>query len=209
MDWKSIIESIGIVGIVSGLIVWLIKQLGQNYINRNFKAYEIELKTKANNYRLELDKNLESHKSELNILYNKASRLHEERLRILSKLYKKIVILDRTMQEMTAFMKQVFEDAEKEEKERIKQAGYAYDDFFTFYIENKIFFSKKLTELLDQLRDKYFDSYMDYTFRHRYSFTDFKFNHEQSKKASETVREHIPPIKEEIEIEFRDLIGVE
>ena len=43
MDWTKIFSEIGIVGIISGLVVWLIKQLGQRLIDKNSKNYELEL----------------------------------------------------------------------------------------------------------------------------------------------------------------------
>ena len=52
MNWTNIISEIGIVGIISGLIVWLIKQLGQSYIDKNVKSYELELKNKSELLRL-------------------------------------------------------------------------------------------------------------------------------------------------------------
>jgi len=209
INWTTIIESIGLVGIISGLIVWLIKSLGEHFISKNLKSYEIELQSKSDNYKLELDKLLENHKSELNVLYLKASKLYDKRMLILSELYQKIVTLDRSMNEMVRFLVEVREDAEKEEQERLQNSGKAHDDFMKYYTENKIFFSTELCGKLYKLRTEYFDSYWEYTFRHRFPTDDFKTIHEKSKKASEILKKQIPPILLEIEGEFRLIIGVE
>ena len=60
MDWNKIITDIGIIGIISGLLVWLIKQLGQLFINRNLSLYKQELQNKS-----------DLHKSELNQVFEK------------------------------------------------------------------------------------------------------------------------------------------
>jgi hypothetical protein len=59
MNWGEIVKELGLVSIVSGLIVWLIKQLGQSFIDKKFKAYELELKYKSDDYTHQLDKSLE------------------------------------------------------------------------------------------------------------------------------------------------------
>lgn len=220
INWNIIIEVVGVSGVVTGGAAWLIKKLGTHYFDRGLKKYELELNQKADNYRLELnkqleahklglDKQLETHKAELNILHAKQDKLQIKRLEVMSELYKRIVNLDMRMQEMTAFMKQVFKDAEEEENERVKNAGDAYNDFFLYYMEHKIFFSKDVSEALADLRDKYYSSYMDYTFKYRFGINNFEINRENFDKASETVKELIPPIKEKIEAEFRNLAGVE
>jgi hypothetical protein len=112
------------------------------------------------------------------------------------------------MNEMTALMKPIIQDADKEENDRIENAGKSYNDFLQCYLDNKIFFSKDTCILLDSLREKYFDSYWDYTITHRIGSKDFNFNYEHAKKASETVRTQIPPVLENLEVEFRKLLGV-
>lgn len=37
MDWNNILKDIGFVTIVSGLITWLIKSLGESYLSKNQK----------------------------------------------------------------------------------------------------------------------------------------------------------------------------
>jgi len=113
------------------------------------------------------------------------------------------------MNVMTMTFKEIRQNAEKEENERIVNAGNAYNDFLLCYSENKIFLTKKLDEKIKLLQQSYFDSYWDYTSGHKFGGMDFKFNYELAKAASDKVKNHIPPILDEIEIEFRRLLGVE
>ena len=41
-----------------------------------------------------------------------------------------------------------------------------------------------------------------------FGFTDFELNYKNAKKASEKVKEHIPPVLRKLESDFRALIGV-
>ena len=212
INWDEIVKSVGLVSIVSGLVVWLIKQLGQHFIDRKFKAYELELKYKSNDYAHQLEKSLEDHRSKLSLVFTKASKLHDRRLEIISELYKKLVLLNQAMQTMTALWKLASEDKKADdaaENERIKNAGDKYSEFYSYYLENKVFFSIEICELLDSLRNGYYDSYWDYTAKQRFGFTDFELNYENAKKASENVQEKIPPILNQLESEFRKMIGVE
>ncbi len=120
-----------------------------------------------------------------------------------------MVTLDREMNVMTMPFKEIREDGDKEENQRIESAGKAYNEFLLGYVENRIFLTKKLDGQLEKLRQSYFESYWDYTSVKRFGGTDFEFNFKQARAASDKVKNHIPPILEEIEKEFRNLLGVE
>ena len=144
-------------------------------------------------------------------MFAKASKLHYKRLEIIAKLYEKLVILDMAMNDMTAMWKLVSGDkkqAEEAENKRIENAGNAYNDYQNYYNVNRIFFRNETSELLDKLREDYFDSYWTYTSSKRFGFTDFELNFANAKKASEKVKEGIPPILRKLEDDFRLIITV-
>lgn len=208
INWTDILQNLGIFGLLIAGLSWTFKKLGELYLQKRFAAYEKELQLKSQEYQMRLDMTLESHKAELNLMFIKSSKLHKKRLEILVDLYKKMAALDRDMNIMIAYIKPIIEDAQKEEQQRIETAGKSYNDFQAFYSDNKIFFSEKICSGLDNLRDKYFDGYMDYTFSQRFGVSDFKFSMDIAKKASETVKKSIPGILKEIETEFRRLLLV-
>jgi len=212
MNWLEISKEIGVLGIISGAIVWLSKQLSQFFIEKKFKAYELELKYKSDNYTHQLDKSLENHRTELNIIFSKASKLHEKRFEIIAELYKKLVLMNNEMRLLTELWKLGTTDEienDKDERLRIEKAGKSYNSFQIYYTENKIFFTVKICQLIDEIQSKYFDSYWDYTTKERFGITNFDFNYENAKKASVNVNNQIPPILFHLEEEFRQLIGVE
>lgn len=87
MDWNKILTDIGIVGIISGLLVWLIKQLGQLFIDKNLSLYKQELQNKSDLYKFELNQVFEKYKTELAFLSQKAFKLHDRRLEKIDELY--------------------------------------------------------------------------------------------------------------------------
>jgi len=197
MSWLEILQNTSLFAIAVTGISWTARRLGEFYLQRRFAVFQTSI-----------DKSLEEHKSQLNLLLLKDSKLHEKRLEVLDSLYKKIVVLDRNMQAMTSELKAILGDAEKEERQRIDQAGNSYNDFLFFYTENKIYFSEKIVQLLDELRNKNLDSFNDYTFGLRFGISDRKYTADFAKRASDTVRKHIPPILAQIEVEFRKLLAV-
>lgn len=205
MNWENILQNLGIFGLFAGLLTWLIKSAIQNYINRSFKSYEKELEIKSEDYRLKLDKNLEEYKRDLQLYRQKQERLHVRRSQVLEEIYKRIVILDFAMQEMTNLFKQVMKDYEEEEKKRIEKAGNAYNNFLQYYKEHKIFFTNHTCEILDNLVKKFFDSLWDYSYYKGSTDLDL----EKKKEAYQNIKSEIPKVKEEIEKEFRTYIGVE
>lgn len=198
MTIQEFIQYIGQPVLIVGAATYIIQKLGEYILDKRLKAYEKELDSKQ----ALLEK-------EITLTIAKTSKLYEGRLSILRDIYKKIVTLHREMNVMTMRFKEILENAEKEENERIENAGKAYNDFLLCYTENKIFITKRLDNHLEKLRQSYFDSYWDYTSGRSFGGVDFKFNYEQARIASDKVKNQIPPILDAIEIEFRKLLGVE
>ena len=100
-------------------------------------------------------------------------------------------------------------DAEQEEEERIKTASQAYDAFIKYYTENKIFFSLASCAQLDALRNSYFDSMQQYSASEFASGRNgFRPEFGKAQTASEIVRKSIPVVMQNIERDFRQLLGV-
>jgi len=210
INWGQILENLGVFGLIVGAMAWLLKSLGQDAIARRFKAYEKELDIKSHEYQSKLDTNLESHKAQLNIEHTQYLKLHEKRLEVMTDIYRKIAEVDRTMLLLTARMKPLApgQSAEQQDFEHMKDADNSYQSFRIYYEDHKIYFNEKDCELLDKLKEKYWDSLWDGTTRQRMGASDIKYNFETAKSASQTVREHIPPIKASLEKEFRMTLGV-
>jgi hypothetical protein len=216
MTFEEIIKALNENGIITllrdlgiiGLVVWLIKELISRSANRKFESYKSEIEQRTREFQSTLDSKLEAYKSELTLANFKATQLHQKRLNVILELHQKMIELSRTMHEMTAFLKPIIEDAEKEESERIKGAGDAYNEFMKFFFDHKIYLPKEIADKIEEIRSGYFDSYSEYTFGRRTGIKS-EFTFEKSKAASKIVREKLQPAIEEIESEFRHLIGAE
>ena len=210
IHWLQLLENLGIFGLIITTITWLLKVLGQDVIAKRFKAYEKELDIKSQEYQAGLNTDLESHKAKLNIEHTQYLKLHEQRLTVMTKIYEKIAELDRTMNILTAQIKPLphGQTADQQDLEHMQAAQDAYTSFHIYYANNKIFFNEQNCNLLDKLQEKYWDSLWDGTVRQRMGKSDLEYNYESAKKASETVRVHIPPIRQSLENEFRMTLGV-
>jgi hypothetical protein len=194
----------------SGLIVWLFQKTIDSFLTKRFESYKNELNIKSIEHKLELDKDLKEYESKLNLFINKSNHLHLRRLDILSELYQKLVLLNRKMVEMTRLLKLVSpgEDAEISEKERIKSAGMAYNDFSDYFDKNKIYFSKDLCVLIQKLQEEFWSSFHDYTFPINFGLPSSEMTYKLVRDAANKIDKDVPKILETIEMEFRKLIGV-
>jgi len=116
------------------------------------------------------------------------------------------------MIEMTSLLKYMstnVDENEKIENEKIKTASDCHNDFYIFYLKNKIFLSQETCDLIDSLKDKYFDSYFDYTYGKKYENSDSELTYKLAKAASDKVRKEIPIVLKNIEQDFRTTIGIE
>lgn len=201
MELLQIFKDIGIFGIGATVIGLLVKY----FIDKRFKSYEIELQAKSIEFKLALEKKIESHKADLNLLSFKKEKLHFTRLEVVSELFKRIVKLNFSMQEMFEIYKKKTENFDKEEEKRIKKAGNSYNYFSTYYREHEIYFSDESCKLLDSLIREYSDSIFDYTYEKIYGIKNPKGFTEVYKKVSE----EIPNILGLLKKEFRKIIDVE
>jgi hypothetical protein len=193
---------------IFGLAMWFIQLLLTKSADRKFESYKTEIDHKTREFQVTLDSKMELYKAELNLQNYKSTQIYERQLNAIIDLHKKLIKLNREMQEMTIFMKAIVKDAESEETERIRKAGESYNEFILFYQDNLIFIPKKTVEQLESIRSDYFNSYHDYTFGRSFEKKD-QFTYEMSKEAGNRVKEKIQPALNQLLVDFRHLIGVE
>lgn len=210
INWTQILENLGVFGLLIGAIAWVLKALGQDAISRRFKAYEKELDIKSKEFQATLNADLETHKAHLNIEHTQYLKLHEKRLDVMAKVYEKVAELHRTMTVLTATIKPLpmGQTAEEQDSEHMEAAQKAYTDFRLYYENHKIFFNDNNCSLLDKLQEKYWDSLWDGTARQRLGKSAYEYSYESAKRASETISNQIPPIRQSLEREFRATLGV-
>lgn len=209
IDWGEILGNVSVYALLIGAASWVAKALGEQFLKMRFRAYEKELEGKSIEFKAQLDRSLEQFRAELQLANTKDSRLHDKRMLVLESLYQKIVSLNAALKEMTATLKFIHTDADQEEDERIKAASQAYDAFIKYYTENKIFFSLESCAQLDALRNSYFDSMQQYSASgFRLGGNSLRPDFGKAQVASEIVRKSIPVVMQNIEKDFRQLLGV-
>lgn len=210
IDWSEVLASVSVYALLVGAASWVAKALGEQFLKMRFRAYEKEIESKSAEFKAQLDRSLEQFRAELQLANAKDSRLHDKRMLVLENLYQKIVSLNTALKEMTATLQFIHANAEQEEEERIKTASQAYDAFIKYYTENKIFFSLESCAQLDALRNSYFDSMQKYSSAEfSIGSAGFRPDFGKAQVASEIVRKSIPAVMQNIEKDFRQLLGVQ
>ena len=118
---------------------------------------------------------------------------------------------------MTVFtrkMHPVINDAEKEKQERIERVNKALQDFVNYYMPNKIYFDKELAKKLDDLSNEYRTKGWDFAqiSKHLSDFNLTRESYDQYHKKLDNISDDIikvfPKVIEELEDEFRTILGV-
>ncbi|MNT63038.1 hypothetical protein D3C72_2008130 [compost metagenome] len=142
--------------------------------------------------------------------------MHEKHVGIIDQMYKHLVELDSAMREMTAPIKTVRADAEKEDQERIARSQKAFNEFNNYFLFNKLYFKEDVCHLLEAIQKDYWSANYDYFEPKRLqeftggrpSFGGYQDAIKTARAAAETIRTEIPKTLKLLEIEFKRLIGV-
>lgn len=207
MAWIDLFEKLGLFGILSGAAIYLIRF----FIDRKFKSYEYELQASSERFKKELEFSLETYKKSLEELNYKATKLHDKRIEIIPEILRIIVDLDSSMKSMASLWKISTGNEEidaMDEKRRIDNSLKHFNDYQEYFAKNRIYFPQSTCELLDKLKVEFWDGFWDYTFKYRMGISDTKFNNDLAKKASDKISKDIPPILNQLEIDFRKIINV-
>ncbi|WP_034893237.1 hypothetical protein [Gillisia sp. Hel_I_29] len=212
MNWNAIIENLGIFGILAGFITWLIKAISQKALDKNLKAYELQLQNQANAYKNELDQSLEKFKNELQLLFEKANKLHSKRLDRIEKIYEMLIDFQNDMTWLVSgrlITGMTPEEVKEEEFQRAVQAEKAGAKLFDYYSKHKLYFNNETCSILDEIIKLLRDSHIDFSFKYIFGTGSAEFEIDRIKKVTETVREKVPKVRKELEENFRKIIGVE
>ena len=62
--------------------------------------------------------------------------------------------------------------------------------------------------MIEDISKNHFSGLNEYSLKHTFNIKDSRENIRSARLASDTIREAIPPIKENLEMEFRKIMGV-
>lgn len=211
MNTTELLENLGVFTIFGGLITWLIKSISQKALDKNLKAYELQLQNKAKLYQYELDQSIEKFKHELSLLSDKANKLHSKRLDRIEKIYEMLIDFQNDMtwlvsgRLVTGMSTQEIKD---EEFQRAIKAEKAGAKLFEYYSKHKLYFNDETCSKIDEIIKLLNDSHSDFSFKYIFGAGSAEFEIDRIKKVTKTVREKVPAAKEELENNFRKIIGV-
>ena len=204
--WKDL----GIVTIVSGVIVYLARQIINLGANTKLEHYKNELHKETEDYKLNLTKEVEKYKSELSILSNRKFKLDETRALVIAELYKNISIFYQDLMDLTSLFKQGIdaEDIEKKDQEKMMKTANSGNDFYNYYSSSKIYFTGETCNVIQKFIEETKKAFYDYIFPMRFPGSTSPSILGKRNSASKKVRDEIPKLLKAIEEEFRALTGV-
>ena len=206
-------QGMGFFAVIVAAITWLLKSLGNNAINKNFKKYELnlesEIDSKLKDAQLELDKSLERHKTELQIEHSKQFKLQERRLLLIEELYEKLTTLQIYFLGLKQDASYNSGKLSENNSQIIAEFMDALYDFGPFFEKKKIYFSAKLSEQLHKITAEIAkDAFVIF---YRTKGESFKLNlpfMEQLLQSQSILEQGIDSAIKEAEKEFRSIIGV-
>lgn len=213
---SELLKTIGIFTIGSSLVITVLGYLGRKIIeqllNKDLEKYKSKLDTENEKAKLKFEKEIESFRADLNLLYSKQIQLYSKKSEIIENLYQKLVDLNNAMLDMTALFRNITgkdeQTVQSEELHRVNSAAEKGNDFFKFYSLNKIYFEIETCSLIQNLQQQFREVHSDYSFRHTFGMPPSEMTYDMAKKASERVRTDIPKLLEKLEEDFRKTLGV-
>lgn len=204
---ESLISS-GIPAIVIIVGLYFGKNLIEHFFNETIELKKKELEQENKNFQYQLDAKLQ----EFNI---KFSSLHSERADVIKNLYFKLIDLQSAMFNYTRRHHVVYENSDLEEKERMERLNKTLKEFIDYYLPNKIFFSESLSKKIDLLLENYWNTSWDFNFykgimndKQTYTKEEINLNFNKYKELSKKVEKDFPPLINELENDFREILGV-
>ena len=194
------------------------KKLIEYFFTETIELKKTELNQELENHKNKLEQQNKDFQHDLDIKLNEFniqfSKLHQDRADVIKELYYKIIELQSAMTVFTRKIHPIIEDAEKEQQERVDRVNKALQDFVNYYMPNKIYFDKNLAKKLDDLSNEYRIKGWDFAqmSRHLSGYRMTKDTYDEYQKKLDAISEEIikefPKIIEDLEDEFRTILGV-
>lgn len=190
----ELLKYLGSVGAIAWSLSWIIRKLIDSFFNKKIEEYK---------------NNLEKENIKLKISYEK---LHTERAEAIKIVYKKLTKCIGFIQQYIKPMRLTSEESEYESQTK---AIDAYNEFSIYYRENRLFFNEELALKIDDIQMKLLDILNGFQLIRNKEIQSLgtTLGVNTANKWSELFKDltetKIPPLKKEIETEFRKIIGIE
>jgi hypothetical protein len=191
------------------IVILLLLNLFRNFLKNYFSEKGKNFATREDIE--EITEKIESVKKEIALKINehqiKFSYLHNERAKVIIELYAK---LSRMELNLIYFINPV-QSAGRDYNEDLKKCSSLITEFIFYYNETKIFFTKEIKEILDNIIQKIRDAWFNYTLdppiKTEYMSKDiYKDNFERWNEAWKSIDKVIPELKERLENELKNIL---
>ncbi|MFH1585855.1 MAG: hypothetical protein ABIB79_03745 [archaeon] len=172
----------------SGLIVWLVKSIVGQILNKDIEKYKWKLNKETLRF----------------------SKLYNERAIVIRDLYYKLFDFE---QAMNSFVSIITWAGEKPKEEKRKIAAETGNEFRDFYRKNRIYFSEKIVEILEKMDKIFMTSFINFTTLELDNPDSRAIKPservEEWNKVWRRITTEIPELRSELEKEFRGILGTQ
>jgi hypothetical protein len=200
MDIWELLLKLGVFSAIGTGITYLLKTLGKQFMDQNLEIHKMQL-----------NQQLQSHKAELDLINVKQSRLHDKRIETIQELYEKLtefyLDLDTLIRwkNVTGLTEEQIKQQQFEEANKTFESG---NKFTRYYTMNKLYFSVEMCEKIDEIIKEMRSCQYDLTIQYQWMNLSAEMTMDSFKKAREKLEKEVPKLKQQIENEFREILGV-
>lgn len=201
MTTYTLLKDLGVFTAILGAITWLANVLGKHLIDKNLKIHE-----------LMLDKQLEKYKSELLLINEKESKLHDRRLDRIQELYSLLTDFYIDLDTLTRWKNVTGmgdEEIKKQQLDEAKQTFTSGHEFSMFYEKNKLYFNPETCATIEELLTIMRGCQYDLTIQYQWMNLPADLQIKHFEQARDQLRTKVPELKQELEKNFRAILRVE
>jgi len=197
MNWLTLLQNVGAFAIASGLLAWLLKKLVSQFLSRDLETFKADLK-RAHAVEIE---NLKSDLRAASFEHEtRFARLHETRAKIVAELYKRLVQAEDAIR----ILRTEVQFAEQKEREKLfVDVGLQTSELVQFFEERRIYFDEAVCRLMDKQILNVSRAWL-----YGMPFTVSTGLREQAQKHLDQLANAIPLVRQAIEAEMREMLGV-
>lgn len=183
--WQQLVGLIVAPTIVVGAVAWLIRTVITQGFARDIQRYKSELERE----------NFEHQE--------RFSTIHQRQADVIANLYGKIA----KSKSVTADLVGIFQQGGQSLMEKKKKAADVYNDMSAYFFENRIFLPRNAAEKAESLIMTLRDVLIDFDTA---QMGNNEYKPDQSglwQQAYKRLRDEVPPVLEELEVEFKKRLG--
>lgn len=184
--WQQLIALILTPTLIIGAVAWIIRYLLNQGFKRDIEKFKAELQHESFEKR------------------QKFSLIHQKRAEIIAEFYSKLANAKILISDLVA----PFQRGGQSLSEKSQRVSDAYNETVHFFFQNKLFLPKSTAEKSEEVLEKLRHTLID--------FETAQMGNDEYKpddtglwvQAHKSIKDEIPPILDELETEFKNILGV-